>query len=86
MPHDTATETHWHEPSANKKAGYGKFARPMSAYDLFMESEGIPVFDVQPAAIIKRNSARILIGQHEPPKNSRRLHDATRHQCRLRRF
>jgi quercetin dioxygenase-like cupin family protein len=44
MPHDTATQTHWHEPSANKKAGYGKFARPMSAYDLFMESEGIPVF------------------------------------------
>ena len=25
MPHDTATETHWHEPSANKKAGYGKY-------------------------------------------------------------
>jgi len=44
MPHDAATQTHWHEPSANKKAGYGKFARPMSAYDLFMESEGIPVF------------------------------------------
>jgi quercetin dioxygenase-like cupin family protein len=44
MPHDTATETHWHEPSANKKAGYGKFARPKSAYDLFMDSEEIPVF------------------------------------------
>jgi quercetin dioxygenase-like cupin family protein len=44
MPHDTATQTHWHEPSANKKAGYGKFARPKLAYDLFMESEGIPIF------------------------------------------
>ncbi|MGE5537273.1 MAG: cupin [Gemmatimonas sp.] len=44
MPHDTATETHWHEPSANKKAGYGKFARPKSAYDLFMDSEEIPIF------------------------------------------
>jgi mannose-6-phosphate isomerase-like protein (cupin superfamily) len=44
MPHDTATQTHWHEPSANKKAGYGKFQRPPSAYDVFMEEEGIPVF------------------------------------------
>ena len=43
MPHDNATDTHWHEPSANKKAGYGKFARPPSAYDVFMEEEGIPV-------------------------------------------
>jgi len=44
MPHDIATDTHWHEPSANKKAGYGKFQRPPSPYDLFMEEEGIPVY------------------------------------------
>ena len=44
MPHDATGKTHWHEPTANKKAGLGKFARPPSLYDQFMESEGIPVF------------------------------------------
>ena len=44
MPHDATGKSHWHEPTANKKAGLGKFARPPSLYDQFMESEGIPVF------------------------------------------
>jgi quercetin dioxygenase-like cupin family protein len=44
MPHDTGATSHWHEPAADKKAGLGKFDRPPSRYDLFMESEGIPVF------------------------------------------
>ena len=35
---------HWHEPTAGKRAGFGKFGRPKTPYDLFMESEGIPVF------------------------------------------
>jgi quercetin dioxygenase-like cupin family protein len=36
--------THWHEPSGDTRAGFGKFNRPKSPYDLFMESEGIPIF------------------------------------------
>ena len=36
--------THWHEPTAGKRAGFGKFGRPKTPYDLFMESEGIPIF------------------------------------------
>src|SRR5262249_33620787 len=36
--------SHWHEPTAGRRAGFGKFGRPMTPYDLFMESEGIPVF------------------------------------------
>src|SRR5262247_2013268 len=36
--------SHWHEPTAGRRAGFGKFRRPKSPYDLFMESEGIPVF------------------------------------------
>jgi hypothetical protein len=36
--------THWHEPAAGKRAGFGKFRRPKTPYDLFMETEGIPVF------------------------------------------
>jgi quercetin dioxygenase-like cupin family protein len=44
MPHDIAGQSHWHEPGANQKAGLGKFKRPPSCYDLFMESEGIPIF------------------------------------------
>jgi len=44
MAHDMPGQSHWHEPSGNKRAGLGKFGRPMTPYDKFMESEGIPVF------------------------------------------
>src|SRR3954468_13388377 len=44
MPHDAPSGTHWHEPAGGKNAGYGKFGRPKSPYDLFMDSEGIPIF------------------------------------------
>jgi quercetin dioxygenase-like cupin family protein len=44
MPHDITGAGHWHEPTGGKKAGYGKFERPKSPYDLFMDSEGIPIF------------------------------------------
>jgi mannose-6-phosphate isomerase-like protein (cupin superfamily) len=43
MPHDKDL-THWHEPSGNKKAGFGTFRKQPTPYDAFMESEGIPVF------------------------------------------
>src|SRR5580700_2092372 len=36
--------SHWHEPTAGRRAGFGKFGRPKTPYDLFMESEGIPIF------------------------------------------
>src|SRR3954468_4827052 len=36
--------THWHEPSGDTRAGLGKFARPKTPYDLFMESQDIPIF------------------------------------------
>ncbi len=42
--HDVPGQTHWHEPAGGKRAGFGKFGRPKTPYDLFMESEGIPVF------------------------------------------
>src|SRR5258705_6004045 len=41
--HD-APGSHWQAPSAAKRAGFGKFGRPKTPYDLCMESEGIPVF------------------------------------------
>jgi quercetin dioxygenase-like cupin family protein len=44
MPHDADGQVHWHEPAYGKKAGYGKFGRPSTPYDKFMESEGVPVF------------------------------------------
>jgi quercetin dioxygenase-like cupin family protein len=43
MPHDVPGHVHWHEPAGGKKAGYGKFGRPASPYDRFMESENIPI-------------------------------------------
>src|ERR1043166_201001 len=36
--------SHWHEPTAGKRAGFGKFGRPKTPYDLSMESGGVPVF------------------------------------------
>lgn len=35
---------HWHEPSGNKRAGFGEFDRPKTPYDLYIEGEGIPIF------------------------------------------
>jgi mannose-6-phosphate isomerase-like protein (cupin superfamily) len=44
MPHDGPSQTHWHEPTGKQRAGLGKFNKPDSPYDLFMQSEGIPVY------------------------------------------
>jgi quercetin dioxygenase-like cupin family protein len=44
MPHDAASQEHWHEPKTGESAGFGKFGRPAMPYDLFMEGEGIPIF------------------------------------------
>ena len=43
MPHDK-DQTHWHEPSGSKRAGFGEFRKQPTPYDAFMEAEGIPVF------------------------------------------
>ena len=43
MPHDE-NQSHWHEPNAQQKAGFGKFGRPAMPYDTFMEAEGVPVY------------------------------------------
>ena len=34
----------WVEPTDEKRAGHGTFGRPKTDYDLFMESEGVPVY------------------------------------------
>jgi mannose-6-phosphate isomerase-like protein (cupin superfamily) len=40
-----AIKEKWQEPTDQKtKAGYGRFLRPKSPYDIFMEQEGIPVY------------------------------------------
>ncbi len=35
--HDASDSKHWHEPSGENRAGFGKFGRPKTPYDLFME-------------------------------------------------
>ena len=42
--HEIAGQVHWHEPLGFKRAGFGKFSRPKTPYDLFMESDGVPVY------------------------------------------
>lgn len=44
MPHDLADGVHWHEPQAGENAGFGEFARAKTAYDRFMEAEGVPIY------------------------------------------
>src|SRR4029079_3892045 len=41
--HDVTT-SHWHEPKGFKNAGYGAWKRPNTAYDDFMEAQGIPIY------------------------------------------
>ncbi len=40
--HEVSEKIHWHEPTGIDRAGVGKFGRPKTPYDLFMESEGDP--------------------------------------------
>ncbi len=41
MPHEFEGETHWHEPAGLSPAGLSRFRRPPTAYDQFMQAEGI---------------------------------------------
>jgi len=42
--HDVASKVHWHEPMGGKRAGFGKWGKVKTPYDLFMDSEDIPCF------------------------------------------
>ena len=42
--HDIVGRSHWHEPKAGERAGFGKWGKLKTPYDLFMESEEIPCF------------------------------------------
>src|SRR5437016_11129694 len=34
----------WREPKGYERAGYGKWRRPPSPYDMFMQSQGVPIY------------------------------------------
>ena len=36
--HELGDKSHWHEPTGINRAGVGKFTRPKTPYDLFMNS------------------------------------------------
>src|SRR5438309_959948 len=40
----TAMSKEWREPKGYERAGYGKWRRPPSPYDMFMASQGVPIF------------------------------------------
>src|SRR2546426_152152 len=40
----TAMSKQWREPKGYERAGYGKWRRPPSPYDTFMESQGVPIY------------------------------------------
>ena len=42
--HDVVGKSHWHEPTTGQRAGFGKWGRVKTPYDIFMESEEIPCF------------------------------------------
>ena len=43
MPHELDGHVHWHEPAGLTPAGLSRFRRPPTAYDRFMDNEGIGV-------------------------------------------
>ena len=63
MSHHDTTETVWQEPTANQRAGFGDFQKQPTPYDLFMESEGVPVFrglGVRTAAAISAPARSVI--------------------------
>jgi len=44
MPHDVPGHVHWHEPIRTRRAGFGRFARPPSAWDAWRAAEALPVW------------------------------------------
>src|SRR5438309_7144883 len=40
----TAMSKEWREPKGYERAGYGKWRRPPSPYDMFMQSQGVPIY------------------------------------------
>ena len=45
MDHPEEAKAKWQEPTDKAtKAGYGKFLRPKTPYDIFMEEQGIPIY------------------------------------------
>ena len=44
MAQKASTSQQWTEPTGQEKAGFGKWKRPSSPYDIFMEEQGIPIY------------------------------------------
>ena len=42
--HEITGQVHWHEPPASSAPASASSDRPKTPYDLFMESEGIPIY------------------------------------------
>ena len=77
--HEITGQVHWHEPSGCKRAGFGKFDRPKTPYDLFMESEGIPIFrDIGVSKV--QNLPLAPVEAHGRPRH---LHPAPRHRGQM---
>ena len=77
--HEVGDRMHWHEPTGLDRAGFGKFGRPTTPYDQFMESEGIPVFRDVGFEERVRSADEAL----EAPRRQRHLRPAPRHRRQM---
>ena len=77
--HEITGQVHWHEPSGFKRAGFGKFSRPKTPYDLFMESDDIPIYrDIGVSKV--QNLPLAAVAAHG---RTRQLHPAARHRRQM---
>ena len=77
--HELTGRTHWHEPTGGNRAGFGKFGRPKTPYDLFMESEGIPIFrDIGVSKV-----QNLPLDAVEADRRQGQLHPAARHRGQM---
>ena len=74
---DHPAEQSFQEPTDKKtRAGYGKFLRPNTPYDNFMESQGIPIY----RDIGVRARAGFAAQAVEAHGRQRHIHSAPRHR------
>ena len=77
--HEVPGQTHWHEPTGGKRAGFGKFGRPRRPTTCFMESEGIPMLPRHRRAAGAGPAAEAV----EAARRPRHLHPALRHRRQM---
>jgi len=58
--HEITGQVHWHEPTGFKRAGFGKFGRPKTPYDLSWNPDDIPIYRDIGVSKVQKPAARAV--------------------------